>query len=281
MARRALPQLDAEALALFARKGHEGGPAIPQAGEANAVKVRRVIQLVQDLANAPFEALRILDLGCGEGAYAIEAAARGAEVVAVDARTERMRLGAACAERHHLTHLRFEQADVRSLNRARFGSFDVVLALGVLYHFDAPDVFHVLEEIRALCERLLVVDTFVSLADEPVAEWRGRAYRGQRVSEHEDADPPEVRRRRLLRSINNTFSIRFSRSSLTRLLHDVGFSSVLECHAPLEPHKPEDRITLAALPGERVRIATYPWINSCTEEEIDERLRLLAKRGGR
>jgi hypothetical protein len=28
-------QLDADALALFARKGLEGGPDVPQAGEAN------------------------------------------------------------------------------------------------------------------------------------------------------------------------------------------------------------------------------------------------------
>ncbi len=33
--------LDAEAPALFARKRWEGGSGVPQAGEANAVKVRR------------------------------------------------------------------------------------------------------------------------------------------------------------------------------------------------------------------------------------------------
>ena len=76
--------LDADALALFARKGLEGGPVVPQSGEANAVKVRRIMQLTRDLARRPFEDLRILDLGCGEGVYAIEAALRGAQVVALD-----------------------------------------------------------------------------------------------------------------------------------------------------------------------------------------------------
>ena len=65
----------------------------------------------------------------------------------------------------------------------------------------------------------------------------------------------------MLRSIDNTFAFRPTRASLVRALHDVGFSSVLECHAPPEPGKAEDRITLAALKGERVQIATYPAVN--------------------
>ena len=63
--------LDAEALALFAKKGHEGGPTVPQAGEANGVKVRRVMQLIADLARRPFPELNILDLGTGSGAIAL------------------------------------------------------------------------------------------------------------------------------------------------------------------------------------------------------------------
>ena len=94
--------LDPEALAVFAAKGREAGPGAPQTGPANGLKVRRVLQLTRDLAGRPLAGLRILDLGCGEGVYAIEAGVRGAEVLAVDARTERMGLGAACAARHGL-----------------------------------------------------------------------------------------------------------------------------------------------------------------------------------
>ena len=40
----------------------------------------------------------------------------------------------------------------------------------------------------------------------------------------------------------------------------------------LEPGKAEDRITLAAKKGEAVRIATYPWVNGRSEEEIARRI---------
>jgi SAM-dependent methyltransferase len=265
--------LDAEALELFARKGWEAGPGAHQTGEGNAVKVRRVMQLTRDLTGRPFDALRILDLGCGEGVYAVEAGLRGARVVAVDARTLRMDLGAACAARHGLDRVRFVQDDARRVTRDAYGEFDVVYFLGLLYHLDAPDLFGVLEHVRALCTGVLVVDTLISLAAPDETAWRGRAYRGQRVREHDDGDSPGVRLARVLRSIDNTFAFRLDRVSLVRALHDVGFTSVLECHAPLEPGKSAERITLAALAGAPVRLSTYPWINALSEDAIAARLR--------
>ena len=266
-------ELDAETLALFARKGREAGPRGRQIGEANGVKVRRVMQLTRDLTARPFETLRILDLGCGEGVYALEAGLRGADVVALDARTQRMEEGAACAARHDVRTVRFVQDDVRRVTRQRYGDFDVVYLLGLLYHLDAPDVFAVLEEIHGLCTRMIVVDTFISLTPESAFTWRGRTYPGQPWREHEDADPDEVRRGRVLRSIDNTFSFRLTRGSLVRVLHDVGFTSVLECHVPFEPDKPDERITLVGLKGAPVLLSTYPWVNGRSEAEIEARLR--------
>lgn len=271
-----VPTLDAEALALFARKGLEAGAGAPQVGEANGVKVRRVMQLVADLAGRPFEELSILDLGCGEGVYAIEAGLRGARVLGLDGRTERMAEGAACAARHGLANVELRQEDVRAVDRATHGEWDVVLCLGLLYHLDAPEAFALLDRIRGLC-RLLVVDTLVSL--EPDAEVRhgDGVYDGERVREHGDDDPPEARRARVLRSLDTTFAFRFTRPALVRALRAAGFTSVLECHVPLEADKAPDRITLAAVPGEPVRISTYPWVNERSEDEIAERLR--ARRG--
>jgi SAM-dependent methyltransferase len=265
-------QLDADALALFARKGCEAGPGAPQVGEANAVKVRRVMQITRDLAGQHFGELRILDLGCGEGVYAIEAGLRGASVLALDARTARMDLGAACAGRHGLDNVAFRQEDVRQVSRRTHGDFDVVYCLGLLYHLDVPDVFHLLENVHELCARMLVVDTLISLAGGGQAAHRDRLYDGERVREHGDEDPTEMRRERVLRSVDNTFAFRFTRAALVRVLHDIGFTTVFECHAPPEPLKAEDRITMVALKGEPVAISTYPWVNGRSEAEIAERL---------
>jgi hypothetical protein len=163
--------------------------------------------------------------------------------------------------------------DVRAVCKESHGEFDVVFLLGILYHLDVPDVFHVLERLHEACREFMVIDTFVSPDDDLEVEYAGRRYSGRRVREHEDDDPPEVRRGRVLRSIDSTFAFRFTRSSLVRALVDVGFTSVCECLAPLEPFKPPDRITIIAHKGARVRLSTYPWINSLSEQEIEGFLR--------
>jgi SAM-dependent methyltransferase len=264
--------LDSDALALFARKGLEAGPDAPQVGEANAVKVRRVMQLTADLAGRSFGDLRILDLGCGEGVYAIEAGLRGAEVVAIDARTERMNEGAAVAARHGLDRVTFSQEDARAIGVSSHGEFDVVYCLGLLYHLDSPSVFELLGRVQALCRSLLVLDTLIAAEPETEVEFGGHVYEGARVREHDAGDSAAVRRGRLLRSIDNEFAFRLTRPALVRALGDAGFTSVLECHAPAEPGKAADRITLAGLTGTPGRIATYPWLNDLSEAAIARRL---------
>ncbi len=65
-------------------------------------------------------------------------------------------------------------------------------------------------------------------------QWRGRVSEGRRCREHGDDDADSVRRSRVLKSIDNTFSLRFTKASLLRVLRDTGFTSVVECHIPAE-----------------------------------------------
>jgi SAM-dependent methyltransferase len=269
MATEAVHPLDPEALQLFAAKGTQGGLGTPQAGNANGLKVRRVIQITSDLAKVPFERLRIVDLACGEGVYSIEAALRGAEVLAVDARTERMDEGARTARRLGLSNLTFEQNDVREVDAQSHGKFDVIFFLGILYHLDDQDIFRVLRNLFGMCGQFVVFDTHISLQNIDQVEYNGHVYQGMKWREHSDADPEGVRRSRLLASMDNTWSFWFTLESLIRLLNDTGFSSVYVCDVPLEPFKPQNRVTVVALKGGPVRISSYPWVNEKTEIEIE------------
>ena len=229
-------------------------------GEANAVKVRRVMQLVTDLTPRPFEELRILDLGCGEGVYAIEAGLRGAKVLAIDARTERMELGDACAQRHGLDNVTFRQEDARRDARRPTGASRSSSASACCTTWRGGDPPVPRARPRP-CGGLLVIDTMVSLETGRGGRPRGGSTaatvsraRGRRLTG--DATG------RLLGSVDTTFAFRLTLDSLVRALHDAGFSSAFECHAPLEPGKAESRVTLAALKGDGVAVlSTYPWVN--------------------
>jgi SAM-dependent methyltransferase len=272
--------LDGAALEVFAAKGR-GAPGSGQdrgrrAVNGNSVRVRRVLQLTRDLCGGrePRD-LRILDLGCGDGVFSIEVGSHGAEVVAIDGRDVRLSSGAECAQRHGLVRVHFEQRDVREITLTTHGQFDAIYCLGILYHLDVPDIFTWLENLQAMCRRngCMIVDTEVAPQLNDTAEWRGRSYAGVRTREHDDADTLEARRAKTFRSLDNTYNFLFGRDALVRLLHDVGFTTVMEVHAPIEPFKKPHRVTLAAIKGTPVSLSTYPWLNDHSEQELIEVLR--------
>ncbi len=91
--------------------------------------------------------LRILDAGCGTGALAIAAAARGAEVVAIDLSPTLVGLA---RERAAATVLRgkvtFRSGDMLDPS---LGIFDHVVAMDSLIHYRAPDVARALAGLAA------------------------------------------------------------------------------------------------------------------------------------
>ena len=272
MSAEVLHVLAPDMLELFARKGVEGGTTYPQIGNANGVKVRRITQLLVDLTARPVEELSVLDLACGEGVYAIEAALRGAKVLAVDGRSERMSRGAGIAERLGLANLTFEQNDVRKISVESHGEFDIVLFLGILYHLDVPEVFQVVKHLHGLCRDWLLIDTHITHQPQDRTSYKGRVYAGMKAREHADDDSETDRRARVMSSLDNTFAFHFDRPSLIRLLVDTGFTTIVECGAPLEPGKPANRITLAVKKGRPVVVSTYPWVNGKTEDQIERLL---------
>jgi 2-polyprenyl-3-methyl-5-hydroxy-6-metoxy-1,4-benzoquinol methylase len=279
MSHKVLRVLEPDMLDVFAAKGLELGGQYSQTRTADGVKVRRITQLLVELGARPVEELAVLDLGCEVGVYAIEAALRGARVLAVDGRTELMSRGAKIAARLGLTNLTFEQNDVRNLSTKSDGEFDIVYFLGILYHLDVPDIFHVLAHVHRLCRGWLLIDTHISLDPRDSCSYQGRVYTGVKVREHADDDSEAARRAKLGWSLDNTFAFHFDRPSLVRLLVDTGFTTVLECCAPLEPGKPANRITLAAGKSPPVIISTHPWVNGKTEDEIERFLSAYQVKG--
>ncbi|MDT7953152.1 MAG: magnesium protoporphyrin IX methyltransferase [Acetobacteraceae bacterium] len=100
---------------------------------------------------ADLTGLRILDAGCGTGALAVEAAERGAEVVAIDLSPTLVGLARERAPQN--LAIDFRTGDMAD---PALGRFDHVVAMDSLIHYRAPDMARAASSLAARAERSLV-----------------------------------------------------------------------------------------------------------------------------
>jgi hypothetical protein len=127
--------------------------------------------------------------------------------------------------------------DAMKVTRESYGRFDVVLALGLLYHLEDPYTF--LSNIAELCEGFVVIDTHIALEKQPksikglwqpnLSEMRalafaGRSYEGRLFREFPMGTERDVKDLSPTASLKNELSVWLTEDSLVRMLHDVGFS---------------------------------------------------------
>jgi tRNA (mo5U34)-methyltransferase len=121
---------------------------------------------------------RVLDIGAWDGWFSFELERRGANVVAVDVREFPTFLEA----REALgSKVEYCIDDVTNLTPERYGTFDIVLLLGVLYHLKHPLL--ALERVCALSTGMVCIESYVlnaSLDAPPAMEfYEGRELCGQ------------------------------------------------------------------------------------------------------
>jgi len=89
--------------------------------------------------------MRVLDLGCGDGATAIPAAQAGAEVVGVDIARHLVAAGNARAHALKLSNIHFQEGDASNLANLESKSFDRVVSIfGAMF---VPRPFDVAREM--------------------------------------------------------------------------------------------------------------------------------------
>jgi 2-polyprenyl-3-methyl-5-hydroxy-6-metoxy-1,4-benzoquinol methylase len=237
------------------------------------IKLRRIVQCVFDLAGGSVEGLRVLDLACLEGLYAIEFARHRADCLGIEGREANIEKARFAKQVLQLDNLDLVRDDVRNLSAEKYGRFDVVLCLGLLYHLDAPDVFPFIERLSEVCRRICVVDTRIALSPTAQYSYRGRIYSGIKGNEHGPGDTSETKKAKLWASLDNCDNFWLSRATFYNALSHAGFTTVYECGVPAEPLKPADRITVVAIKGETCRLLSTPLMAARPEEDVPERPR--------
>jgi len=97
--------------------------------------------------------LRVLDAGCGTGALAVEAARRGADVVAIDVSASLVNIARDRAPTDLTGSIDWRAGDMMSPD---LGEFDHVVAMDSLIHYPTDDIVGVLDALSARTSRSVI-----------------------------------------------------------------------------------------------------------------------------
>jgi tRNA (mo5U34)-methyltransferase len=113
-----------------------------------------------------------LDAACNEGFFGYEIAKRGAKsVVGFDARDVNIKKAEFVRETLGVRNISFRVDDVFKIDPANYGTFDLTLCLGLLYHLEDP--MGALRRLRSVTRELCVIDTEVARANSSATVERG------------------------------------------------------------------------------------------------------------
>ena len=226
--------------------------------------LQQITQIVADHAGT-LAGLRVLDLGSHEGGYSIALAQQGALVTSVESRSAHIAKARFAADALRIgDKITVIQDDIRNVDVDRFGEFDVVLCLGVLYHLEAHDAAALCQHMRAMC-RFTVIRTAVALRTAGRVRIGDHVYRGLVYDENPGTQPGA--------SIDNPSSFFFTQASLLNLLADSGFTSVTQV---VQPHIGESErmagtTTVVAFSGEQLEPTFLPEISRLPAARVKER----------
>jgi tRNA (mo5U34)-methyltransferase len=141
------------------------GHGITTPGFDDTLRRIELLELPKDLSG-----WSVLDIGAWDGALSFEAERRGAaRVLATDSfcwsgEGWGTKDGFEFARKAIGSRVEDQDIDVLELSPERVGTFDMVLFVGVLYHMRHPLL--ALERVSSVTDKLLVLDTHVSLVDQ-------------------------------------------------------------------------------------------------------------------
>lgn len=166
----------------------------PVSGVRATVRAGRDAMREQLLAWLPLQlsGASVLDAGCGTGALSVAAAARGAQVTAIDLSPTLVRLADERRPQDLPGSIEFRTGDMLDDG---LGEFDHVVCMDSLIHYRAPDIVNALERLAPRVRRSMVITFAPKTAALAAMHMVGRLFpRGDRAPAIEPVSESNLRR---------------------------------------------------------------------------------------
>lgn len=122
---------------------------------------KRILRSIIAEQRVPLNLQSAIDVGCGLGHFSGLLSSLGLQVIGVDAREENV-----LEARRRYPGIDFHVLDAEQTTSERFGRFDLVVCLGLLYHLENP--FRVVRNLAGMASQLALVEGMVYPSPEPI-----------------------------------------------------------------------------------------------------------------
>jgi 2-polyprenyl-3-methyl-5-hydroxy-6-metoxy-1,4-benzoquinol methylase len=208
------------------------------------LRLRAIERSLRALVGPDLTGRSVLDLGSLEGGFALALALRGANVTAIEARSANVAKIRLLRDHFGLGNLEIIEGDVKEISVERLGRFDIVLALGILYHLDDPVPW--LRQLGQLTSSVLILDTHIAPADDTAMDLLrtdlrrlgrlqlhvsgGEGFEGRWFNEFSSTITEEGRADQLWASWSNDRSFWLTEEALLSALRSAQFDLMYEQH---------------------------------------------------
>lgn len=204
------------------------------------LRLKAIVRALAFFYRGQVAGLRVADLGCLEGGFTLAMAQQGMDVIGLEARQMNLDKCFLLKAYFDLPQLEFRLDDVKNFNREKYGTFDVVLALGIFYHLNDPVAW--LQQVTAATRGVMVIESHYAPADDRALKLLdSRLKLGPLVHESVDGfryegrwffefEPHADREVMPWASYSNNKSFWLTKESLLRAALRAGFDLVFEQH---------------------------------------------------
>lgn len=128
------------------------------------LRLKAILRALSFFYRGEFTGLRVADLGCLEGGFTLAMAQQGMDVIGLEARQMNLDKCLLLKDQFELPQLEFRLDDVKNFGLEKYATFDVVLALGIVYHLNDPVAW--LRQAAAATRGVMVIESHYAPADD-------------------------------------------------------------------------------------------------------------------
>lgn len=152
----------------------------PEIEDIHPTRLAMINSAVDKTYGRSYQETTVLDLACNQGYFSLHFAEKGCKrVVGIEARASLIEDAEMIKTIKGLSNISFHQEDIAKADMSRYGRFDIVLVMGLVYHLEDP--IGVIRKASEMTDRMLLLETQVCPGVSGNVDWG--TYRRQKPIE--------------------------------------------------------------------------------------------------